>query len=149
MSLSNTILEHVKEAMRSQDTARLGVLRLLSAELKNAEIEKGEALSDSDTLRIIRREVKKRRETARLYTESGHQEQATKELAEADILETYLPPAPDRATIRTYLEEEVRNLNEPLQPAHRGGLMRSAMQHFGEAADGRTISEILNELLNS
>src|SRR6058998_2513686 len=96
MSLQSQIDEDLKNAMRAQDAARLSVLRLLKAALKNTAIEKlgadGE-LSDTDAIAVIRKQVKQRQDSIESFEKGGRTELATKEKAEISILNAYLPQA--------------------------------------------------------
>src|SRR5690349_13585457 len=80
-------------AMKARDSFRTGTLRQLvaavRAEAKAGPVEKD--LTEDDVLRVLAREVKKRRESAEIYTTAGADERAANESAEADVVEEYLP----------------------------------------------------------
>src|SRR5213082_3329524 len=94
MSLQKRIDEDLKDAMRARDAARLSVLRLLKAALKNATIEKigadGE-LNDDDAIAVIRKQVKQRQDSIESFEKGGRAELAEKERAEIAVLNGYLP----------------------------------------------------------
>lgn len=91
MSLKQQILDDVKTAMKAGDKDRLGVLRMLTAAFKQREVDERIELTDSDSLAIVEKLIKQRRESARMYRDGGREELAAKEEAEIGILETYLP----------------------------------------------------------
>src|SRR2546421_11229536 len=96
MSLQKRIDEDLKDAMRAKDAARLSVLRLLKAALKNATIEKVGAdgeLNDADAIAVIRKQVKQRQDSIESFEKGGRAELAEKEKAEMAVLNQYLPQA--------------------------------------------------------
>src|ERR1700745_1068932 len=94
MSLQKRVDEDLKDAMRAKDAARLSVLRLLKAALKNATIEKVGAdgeLNDADAITVIRKQVKQRQDSIESFEKGGRTELAEKEKAEIAVLKAYLP----------------------------------------------------------
>lgn len=80
-------------AMKSRDELRTSTLRLALAAVKEAEVagDTARILDDEEVLRVLTREVKKRREAAQAYADAGRAEAATRERAEGEVLNTYLP----------------------------------------------------------
>src|SRR5207302_9034087 len=96
MSLQKRIDEDLKDAMRAKDAARLSVLRLLKAALKNTTIEKVGAdgeLNDADVIAVIRKQVKQRQDSTESLEKGGRAELADKEIAEIAEVKQYLPQA--------------------------------------------------------
>ncbi len=96
MGLRQKINDALKTAMRERDTARLSTLRLISAAIKDRDIElrgRGDdaALSEDDILAILGKMVKQRRESARAYEEGGRLEMAEKERQEISVIEEFMP----------------------------------------------------------
>ncbi len=147
MPLLERLTADVKSAMLARESERVAVLRLLQAEAKNAQIKKGEVLSDDELLQVIRKEVKKREEAATLYTQQNHPDRATQELAEAAILQEYLPAALDPSIIETYLQGKLSEWNEAPTPALRGKLIKEALTHFGNQVDGKQVNAVVSALL--
>ena len=141
-----SISADLKSAMLARETDKVGTLRLLLSELKNLQIKKGEDLSDDEVLQTVRREIKKRQDTASLYTQQGQSDRADQELGEVSILSIYLPPAIDPATIETFIKDLMATLGTPT-PQHRGQIMKDTLAHFGTSVDGRTVNEIVSRLL--
>ena len=93
-SLVTRIESELKEAMLAKDAARLSTLRLLKSALGYVQIErKTDALSDAEVISVIQKEIKKRRDSAEQFQAGGRPEQAALEVAEAGVLETFLPKA--------------------------------------------------------
>ena len=91
MSLKQQINDQVKQAMKGGDKARLKVLRMLTAAIKQKEIDERIELDDAEVLAVIDKQVKQRRESIEQYTAGGRPELAEAEQAEIDILSDFLP----------------------------------------------------------
>src|SRR5437868_4302215 len=95
---NSTLLSRIESdlvtAMRSKDTEKLSVLRMLKSATKYASIEKGGAdfvPSDSEVVTVIRREIKKRQDSIQSYQTANRSDLAEKEKRETDVLQAYLP----------------------------------------------------------
>ncbi len=91
MSLKQEINDQVKQAMKGGEKARLKVLRMLTAAIKQKEIDERIELDDPQVLAIIDKQVKQRRESIEQYTAGGRPELAEAEQAEIEILSNFLP----------------------------------------------------------
>lgn len=91
MSLKQEINDQVKQAMKGGEKARLKALRMLTAAIKQKEIDERIELDDAQVLAIIDKQVKQRRESIEQYTAGGRAELAEAEQAEIDILSDFLP----------------------------------------------------------
>jgi len=91
VSLKQQINDQVKQAMKGGDKARLKVLRMLTAAIKQKEIDERIELDDAEVLAVIDKQVKQRRESIEQYTAGGRPELAEAEQAEIDILSDFLP----------------------------------------------------------
>lgn len=107
MALKQQILDDIKTAMRSGDKDRLGVLRMLSAAIKQREVDERIELDDAQTLAVVEKMIKQRKESAEQYTTGGRAELAEKELAEIEILKHYLPEQLSDAEIDALIEETI------------------------------------------
>lgn len=91
MSLKARILDDVKQAMRDQAKPRLGVLRLITAAIKQREVDERIELTDSDVLAVLDKMVKQRRESLDQFEKAGRDDLAGQERFELEILQEYLP----------------------------------------------------------
>src|SRR5918911_2060491 len=107
MSIGDDIFRDTKEAMRDRDRPRVEALRLLSAALKNAEIEKGEPLAEDEELTILRRQLKQREESAEAFRKAGREEQARSEAGEADVVRSYLPTPLSREEMERIVDRAI------------------------------------------
>jgi len=87
MSLKQQILDDIKTAMKAGDKDRLQVLRMLSAAIKQREVDERIEMDDTQTLAVVEKMIKQRRESIRQYEEGARPELAAKEQAEIDIIE--------------------------------------------------------------
>jgi uncharacterized protein YqeY len=138
VSVRDDISRDTKEAMRGRDRPRVEALRMLSAALKNAEIEKGEPLVEDEETRVLRRQLKQREESAEAFRKASREEQARNEETEADIVRRYLPaPLIDEA-IRETGAASMRDM---------GAVMGRANEISGGRADGKKLSALARERL--
>lgn len=128
--------------------AGLTTLRSLRAALKNEAIAKRAELTSADVVTILRRELKRRQEAARLYEEGGRAELAHNEKIEAELIQRYLPQAPsaeDVATTAVRLKTEMG-----LEGAKAiGQLTKAILEHYGGTADGQSASSAARAALQT
>ena len=141
MSLKQRILSDMTAAMKAQDAARTSTLRMLKAAITNREKEGGGELTDEDVQKLLRSQMKQRRDSVEQFEKAGRQELADKEKAEIAIIETYLPQAAsqediDQAVAAAMAETGASSMKD------MGGVMKAAMAKLtGKNADGKMVSE--------
>ena len=91
MSLRARIQDDIKTAMRAREQDKLATLRMRSAAIKQREVDERVELADGDVLSLVEKLIKQRRDAAKQYDDGGRPELAEKEVAEAALLEVYLP----------------------------------------------------------
>ena len=91
--LKQRILDDVTAAMRAKDKPRLGTLRLVTAAIKQLEVDSRASLSDADVLAVLEKMLKQRRDSLQQYSDAGRQDLADQESYEIAIIETYMPEA--------------------------------------------------------
>ncbi len=91
MSLRERVTEDVKSAMKARETERLGTLRLLTAALKQREVDERITLDDAGVIGVIEKMLKQRRDSVSQYEQAGRQDLADVEKREMAILQSYLP----------------------------------------------------------
>ncbi|MEO1202307.1 MAG: GatB/YqeY domain-containing protein [Pseudomonadota bacterium] len=107
MSLKAAILDDIKTAMKSGDKARLGVLRMVSAAIKQIEVDERRELSEADVLAVVDKMVKQRRESIRQFRDGGRDDLADRELAEIAVIDRYLPEALDDAELDALIDTAI------------------------------------------
>lgn len=91
MDLKQRIQEDMKIAMRAKDTARLGVIRMLLAAIKQREVDERIILTDQQTIAVINKMLKQRQESCVQFKAGGRQDLVAKETFEIELLKAYLP----------------------------------------------------------
>ncbi len=148
MSIRDDISRDTKEAMKSRERPRIEALRMLSAALKNAEIEKGEPLIEDEEMAILRRQLKQREESADAFHKAGREEQANAEETEADIIRGYLPaPLSDEEMIQL-VDEAIEEVGATSM-RDMGAVMGQASARAENRADGRRLSTLARERLQA
>ena len=148
MSVRDEISRDTKEAMKERDRPRVEALRMLSAALKNAEIEKGGPLTGNEEMAILRRQLKQREESADAFRKAGREEQANAEETEAGIVGRYLPaPLSDEEMVR--LVDEAIEETGATSMRDMGAVMGRATARAGDQADGRRLSALARERLQA
>ncbi len=152
--LCQKIQNDLKSAMKEKREFDLGVLRMLSASLKNREIEKrssGQApvLTDEDALQILSKEAKKRRDAANLYETGGREELRAREIKEAEFIEKYLPAKLSQEEIELTVKKVIDHEKSQgdLAAGDFGSIMKKAMSELKGQADGKAVGEIVKKLL--
>ncbi len=103
--LKQTIIDAMKSAMRNQEKARLGTIRLIQAALKQKEVDERVELTDQDVLTILDKMVKQRKESIKQYTAADRQELADQEATEIEVIQTFLPAQLSAAEVDTMIAE--------------------------------------------
>src|SRR5262249_35677515 len=126
---------------------RLETVRGIRGAMRNKEIELGGTLDEEGILRVIRALVKQRAEAIEHYRAGGREELVRKETAEREVLEGYLPAAPDAGAVEAVLREVIAELGAS-GPRDLGRVMRPALERLGAAADGKLVNETARRLLS-
>lgn len=108
--MEEKIRSDLKSAQLSKDELTVSTLRLLLSEIHNAKIAKGSDLSDEDVIKVIQREVKKRKEGAEGFRSGDREDQAEKEDMEAGMLRKYLPEQMSNEELTKIIDEAINNL---------------------------------------
>ncbi len=148
MGTKERLAADMKEAMRSKDKLKLSTIRLIRSEIKNAEIEKGELLTEDEVTGVLARELKKRRESMVLYDEGGRPELAEKESKEAAVLEEYLPDQLSTEEVEALVDEAIAATGAG-SVKEMGKVMGALMPKLRGRADGTVVSSIVKEKLGA
>lgn len=148
MSLFDTISNDIKSAMLSKDKVRLEALRGIKKEFIEAKTAKGSdgELHDDVAMKILAKMVKQRKESAEIYAGQNRQDLADGELAEAAIIEEYLPKQLSEAELEAELRKIIAEVGAT-SPQEMGKVMGVASKRLAGRADGRAISAKVKELL--
>jgi len=147
MSNIDKLKEALADSVRAKESEKAETLRGLLANIHNEEIAKrskgsDEALSEDEINSVLRRESKKRKESAEIYGEAGRDDLESKELNELTIIEEYLPAGLGR--------DEVVKIVKDVAPAGEenfGKVMGVVMKEVAGRADARIVSEVVREFI--
>ncbi|CAM3886708.1 GatB/YqeY domain-containing protein [Corynebacterium belfantii] len=150
--LKNKIRADLTTAMKAREKERTGTLRMLLAAIQTEETSGSKhELTDEDVLKVIAREIKKRRESAEVYAEAGRSELADAETNEANILAEYQPQQLDDDELATLVAEAVAQvkaeLGEDVSMKQMGQVMKLATAQAAGRADGKRLSTAVRAAL--
>jgi uncharacterized protein YqeY len=148
MSLKEQLQSDLTDAMRSQDEVRRSTLRMALTAVANEEVagKQARTLSDDEVVKVLSRELKKRKEAAAAYGDAGQQARADAELAEAQVLEGYLPAQLTDDEIAAVVSEAIAALGVA-GPSAMGQVMKTVQPKIAGRADGgRVAAEVKRQL---
>lgn len=149
MTLEQQIQEDIKAAMKAKDTVAMNATRGVKGEILLFKTSEGGSrdVTDEDIIKMIQKLVKQRREAAEQYAAAGRQELADNELAEASVMEKYLPEQLSVEEVRARIQEIIAQAGAS-SVKDMGRVMGIANKALAGLSDGRTISGIVKELLS-
>jgi hypothetical protein len=139
MSLREQINDDLKAAMRSGETARRDTIRLLTAALKQREVDERKVLSDTDVLAVIEKMIKQRRDSIAQFEQGGRQDLADKEKQELTLLQAYMPQAMDDDEVAAAVAAAVAETGAA-GPADMGKVMAVLKPKLAGRADMAKVS---------
>ena len=149
MSLQDKIQSDIAESMRTKDSLKLGVLRMMKAAVMNKKVEKMKDLDEPEVLAVLNSLVKQRKDSIDQFRKGGREELAQKEEAEIKVIESYLPAAASEDDIRRAIEEAIQETSAASMK-DMGKVMKAVQAALvGKNADGRTVSETVKAKLSS
>lgn len=148
MSLFEQVNEDIKKAMLNKEPKdRLEALRAIKAAFLLAKTEKaGVELTSDLELKILNKLVKQRKESAEIYNAQNREDLASKEIAEAEEIEKYLPAPLSIEELEKGIKDIIESLGAKTM-AEMGKVMGSANKEFAGRADGKQISDLVKKLL--
>ncbi|GAB4087409.1 GatB/YqeY domain-containing protein [Hydrogenophaga soli] len=151
MSLKDQINEDMKSAMRAKDMAKLGTIRLLTAAMKQKEVDERVTLDDAMVVAIVDKLIKQRKDSIEAFLKADRQDLADKEAAEMAVLQAYLPARLSADEISAAVAALVQNLTTELgrvpTGADMGKLMGAAKTQLAGKADMGLVSAAIKAAL--
>ncbi len=146
--LIETIDQDIKKAMLAKEEARLRGLRAIKSALLLARTEKGasENISEETELKVLQKLIKQRKESAEIYQSQNRDDLYRIEKEEMQVIEAYLPQQMGREEITAYLQDLIKKTGAT-SVKDMGKIMGTANKELAGKADGKTISEIVKQLL--
>lgn len=149
MNIAQQVAQDMITAMKAKDAEKVGALRMLNAALKNEAInQKVDAIDDETAQKIIKTEIKKRKDSIESYTQGGRADLAENEQKEIALFEIYLPAQMSAEEIEQKITAVLAGLSDD-QKTNFGAVMGMVMKELGSSADGSVVREVLQKKLNS
>ena len=148
MSLQTELMEQMKLAMKAKDTVALQALRAVKSAILLAKTESGaaEELTEDQELKILQKQVKQRKDSAAVYLEQGRKDLADPELAEAAIIEQFLPEALSEDEVDAVVKAAIEKIGATGMK-DMGMVMGIVSKELAGQADGKTISTLVKKNL--
>lgn len=148
MALFEQVSEDIKNAMKAKDKVALEALRGIKKEFLEAKTAKGanDELSDETAIKILQKMVKQRKESAAIFTEQGRADLAENELAEASVIEKYLPAQMSDEELTAVIKEIIAEVGAT-SAKEMGKVMGVASKKLAGKAEGKAISDKVKSLL--
>lgn len=147
--MQEKIKAELKQAMMDKKMERLGVLRMLSAALTNELVYMQklptDTLEDAEVLKVLKRELKKRKDAIEQFTTAGRPELAEGELSEAKIIEEFLPAQMSKEEISAKISAKLAT--DPIDSSKKGQFVGLMLKELGDSADGALVKEVIDELV--
>ena len=150
MALEQQIQEDIKTAMKAKDAVATAATRAIKGEILLFKTSEGgsKEVTDGDILKMIHKLIKQRKESAEQFTAAGRQELADNELAEAAVMEKYLPKQLSEAEVEEKIKAIIAEVGAT-SIKDMGKVMGAANKALAGQSDGRTISTVVKRLLSS
>jgi len=148
MTLKDQIVADMTAAMKAKDASRTSTLRMVKAAIMNREKESGTPIDDEDVLKLLRSQVKQRRDSVEQYQKANRQDLAEKETTEIAVIESYLPQAASAEEIEQAVVEAIAETGATSMK-DMGAVMKASMAKLaGKNAEGRFVSETVKKKLS-
>ena len=145
-SLKEKLNTDLKQAMKSGDTTKRNVIRLVLAAVNNAEIAKQAKLTDGDIISVMQKEIRQRQESITAFKQGNRPDLVAIEEAEMAVLQTYMPVQVSRDEIIAVAKGIIAETGAR-GPGDKGKVMPKIIAELKGKADGREINAVVTELL--
>lgn len=139
MDLEERLIGDMKAAMKAGAKLKVSTVRMIMSEIKNAEIAKRDLLSNEETLDVVAREAKKRKEAIAEFEKGGRADLVEKETAELAYIQEYLPEQLSTEDVGRIIRETIEEVGAK-GPGDLGAVMSKIMPSFKGRADGKTVN---------
>ena len=144
--LKEKLMQDLKNAMKEKDNIKKDTVQMVRAAILQIEKDKGIEVSDEKIIEIIAKEVKGKKDAIVDFEKGGRQDLVSQTNTEIAILSEYLPKQLSKEEIKTIVEEIIKSIGAT-GIKDMGSVMKEAKAVIGAGADGKTINEVVKELL--
>ncbi len=147
MGLEERLVEEMKQAMKSNDKAKLSTIRMIRSAVKNKEIELRKPLDDDGIFRVIQGMVKKSEESIEQFKAGGRIDLVEKETKEIETMKSYLPQPLSREEVLKIIDQAIEE-TKASSLKDIGKVMKSVMPKLGGKVDGTLVNQWVKERLS-
>jgi uncharacterized protein YqeY len=147
MGLEARLVEEMKQAMKSNEKAKLSTIRMIRSAVKNKEIDLRKPLDDDAILRVIQGMVKKSEESIEQFKAGGRMDLVEKETKEIEIMKSFLPKPLSREEVLKVIDQTIEE-TEASSLKDLGKVMKTVMPKLGGKVDGALVNQLVKERLS-
>ncbi len=147
MGLEERLVEEMKQAMKSNDKAKLSTIRMIRSTVKNKEIELRKPLDDDGIFRVIQGMVKKSEESIEQFKAGGRMDLVEKETKEIETMKSYLPQPLSREEVLKVIDQTIEE-TKASSLKDLGKVMKTVMPKLGGKVDGTLVNQLVKERLS-
>ncbi|NIM99264.1 MAG: GatB/YqeY domain-containing protein [candidate division Zixibacteria bacterium] len=147
-SLKQRIDHDSKEALKTKDSLRLNVLRMIKSEIRYKEIEKRSELSDDDVISVLSSSIKKRRDSIQQFEKGGRDDLASKEKMELEVILKYMPEQLTEEELNQIISQAIKDV-DAAGPPDLGKVMKHIMPNVRGRADGKKVNLLVSSRLQA
>lgn len=147
-SLKKRIDQDSKEALKTKDSLRLNVLRMIKSEIRYKEIEKRSELSDDDVISVLSSSIKKRKDSIQQFEKGGRDDLASKEKTELEVILKYMPEQLTEEELNQIISKAIKDV-EAAGPLDLGKVMKQIMPNVRGRADGKKVNLLVSSRLQA
>lgn len=145
--LKEKLMNDLKESMKNKNEIRKNTIQMVRASILQIEKDKGITLEDEKIIEIIAKEVKGKKDAIMDFEKAGRVDLVNQTTEEINILTEYLPKQLSKEEIKEVIKEVMADTGASSMK-DMGNVMKEAKARIGASADGRSINEVVKELLN-
>lgn len=148
LSLKQRIDQHLKEALKSKDSLKLSVLRMLKSEIRYKEIDKGSELTNDEVISVLSSSIKRRKDSIEQFEKGGRDDLVSKEKAELEVVLEYMPEQLNEEKLSQIIFQAIRQSNAS-GPSDLGKVMKLIMSQVKGKADGKMVNQLVSSHLSA
>jgi len=147
ISLKKKIDEDIKKALKSKDSLRLGVLRMLKSEIRYKEIDTRSELSDDEVISVLSSSIKRRKDSIEQFERGGRDDLVSQEKAELEVILGYMPEQLTEEKLSGIISQAIKEVNAS-GPSDLGKVMKLIMPQVKGKADGKLVNQLVSSQLS-
>ena len=144
--LKEKLLQDLKNSMKEKNEIRKNAVQMVRAAILQVEKDKNITVSDEQIIQIMAKEVKTRKDSLEDYQKGGRQDLVDQTKQEIQIIEEYLPKQLSKEELKAKVQEVIQETGATSMK-DMGKVMKAAKEKIGAASDGKSINEVVKELL--